>query len=138
MSDQQQVAGHPPVDASSARLRLFGYAPTEAAVVVEPRGLSWRLGRAALIAVAALGLATLAALVPPHVPWAAAVLLTGAVLAIRRLRERRTLVSLRGSCPGCGGALDLAKPARLRAAHRFPCAECGRILELAVADGRRA
>ncbi|HSM35362.1 MAG TPA: hypothetical protein VK837_03110 [Longimicrobiales bacterium] len=118
-----------------ARLRLFGNAPTPAKVVVVERGPGWRASRAFLAAAAAVGLAALAALVPPHVPWAAIVLTAGLVLAFRRARERRTLLALTGTCPGCAAKQALERPTRLRAPHRLPCSGCGRVLELTVDDG---
>ena len=122
------------VPTTDAWLRLFGNAPTPARVVVVERGPGWRASRAFLVAAAAVGLAALAALVPPHVPWAAIVLTAGSVLAVRRARERRTLLALSGMCPGCAANQALGQPTRLRAPHRLPCSGCGRVLELTVDD----
>lgn len=119
-------------DGPPARLRLFGFTPTEVGVELARRDRSWRLTRALFAGFVALGLAPLAALVPPHVPWALLVLGGGVVVAGRRLREQSTLLRLEGSCPACGAPQTLATATRLRHPHRFPCPGCHRELTLEI------
>lgn len=117
-----------------ARLHLFGFPATEARAAVADRDLGWRLSRGAITLIAGVGLAALAGLVPPHLPWAAAGLLVTLILAFRRLRESRTLVRLEGTCPACGGPIAVTSATRLASPHAVHCPGCGRTIELAVSD----
>ena len=116
----------------AARITLFGFTATPARVRVASRPRSWRLTRALFIALGTLGITPLVALVPPHIPWAVLSLGTGSFLAVRRLRERTTLLAMEGSCPRCAAPQTLGEPMRLRAPHRFPCPACHHELELEV------
>ncbi|RMH20867.1 MAG: hypothetical protein D6701_03355 [Gemmatimonadetes bacterium] len=113
-----------PTLALSGSMRLFGHDPTAAEARLVPRTARWRWSRAALRMGIALVLAPLAALVPPHAPWALGVLGVGFVLARRRWRERYTLVRAEGRCPRCGADLRLERPAPLASPHAFSCGTC--------------
>ena len=114
-------------------LSLFGHEPTPAEVAYVWRSRRWRLVRAARTFAVAVVLAPLVALVPPHAPWALGALGAGAFLARQKLRERRTLLSVRGTCPRCGEGVRLDGPTRLRSPHPVPCEACHHEAGLAVA-----
>lgn len=82
----------------------------------------------------ALLLAPLAAIVPPHAPWAIGVLVAGAVFARRRWTETHTLMAVDGTCPRCGGRFDDAKPSRLRRPHPLECEGCHHVSSLTLRD----
>ncbi|HUH13212.1 MAG TPA: hypothetical protein VMK65_08885 [Longimicrobiales bacterium] len=118
--------------APPARLTLFGFAATAARVRVAVRTRSWRVTRALFIGLGTLGITPLVALVPPHLPWALLSAGAGGVLALRRLRERTTLLAMEGTCPRCGAAQALEAPVPLADGHRFPCQACHHELGLEV------
>lgn len=100
--------GNPPgAERRSGRLELFGAPRTEASLELTPRPKSRRRTRAALVAAASLPAAVVAGLVPPHAPWALAVLGLGAWRARVEWRGEYELHRFEGSCPRCGGALRL-------------------------------
>jgi hypothetical protein len=70
--------------------------------------------------------------IPPHIPWVLAVLAIGAVRAMNRFREYRTLVSLRGTCPRCGTEQDFPEVGRMKQPHNVHCAACRWELQVQV------
>jgi hypothetical protein len=114
----------------SGRVTLFGHEPSLATVEVAARGRRWRLTRAGALLVAALLLAPVAALIPPHAPWAIAILGAGFVFARRRWNEHFSLISLQAECPRCGADLSTTRGGRLRAPHPVTCDECHREMRL--------
>lgn len=106
-----------------ARLSIFGYDPAVVDLVVVPRSRRWRMLGAARTMGIALVLTPVAALVPPHAPWALGVLGVGAILARRRWQERYTVVGVEGVCPKCGADLEVGV-GRLRDPHPLPCESC--------------
>lgn len=106
-----------------ARLSIFGYDPATVDLVVIPRSRRWRMLGAARTMGIALLLTPVAALVPPHAPWALGVLGVGAILARRRWQERYTVVGVEGACPKCGAELEVGR-GRLRTPHPLPCESC--------------
>lgn len=127
MTSPEPVRISPP-----ARLACFGATPTDAKVEIVERPASWRTTRALLAAGIGVGVAPLAAIIPPHVPWAAAALIGGGVIARNRLREQHTLMSIRGTCPRCGGEIDQDPGKRLGANESVLCGHCGETILLEV------
>jgi len=117
-----------------ARVTLFGHEATNAVVTLKPRSTRWRVTRALPLVGGGLALAPVAALVPPHVPWAAGAMIGGAVLGRRRWLERFTLVGLDARCPRCGAALSLPGPTRLRSPLSLDCESCHHQPVLQVSD----
>ncbi len=115
-----------------ARITLFGFDDVPADVRVETRSVGWRARRAAIALAAGLIAAPLAALVPPHAPWALGALGIGLLTAHRRWAEEHTLHFLEGTCPRCGEAITLSRPARLRHPHATPCPSCHYELAISV------
>ena len=106
-----------------ARLVFAGGAWSEARARVIERTASWRRSSA----LAQLGLWLLAPVVfwiPPHIPWVLLVLGVGAMRALNRFREHRTLVSLRGHCPKCGTEQEFRELGRMKNPHTVHCAHC--------------
>lgn len=116
----------------AARLTLFGFTPTAADVEIIHRPRSWRATRALLSIAVAVGVAPVAALVPPHLPWPIVALGAGLYLAVRRWTERYTLRSLAGRCPKCGHAQTVDSPVKLKDPHAMTCAGCSHDLVLQV------
>ena len=115
-----------------ARLVCFGAPPSPAHVDLIARPVSWRTTRGLLAVAIGVGLAPVAAIVPPHLPWAAASLLGGAVIARNRFREAYTLRGVTGTCPRCAAPVHLASRRRLKAPESVSCNGCGETLLLEV------
>lgn len=130
MSTAESVRLTPP-----ARLACFGAESTPAKVELLERPFSWRMTRALLAAGIGLGLAPVAAIIPPHIPWAGAALIGGGVIARGRWIERYTLARLDGTCPHCGGQIEMTPGRRLREPESITCGSCGEtvLLEVEVA-----
>lgn len=111
--------------AATGDLRLFGYDPVRVRMEVIPRSRAWRLRRTAVAAGAFLLVTPLAALVPPHAPWAAAGLAAAVVMGRRRWTERCSVGRFQAPCPRCGQTVSLAPGTRLRAPHPVSCDGCG-------------
>ncbi len=115
-----------------ARLACFGAAPTAARVELLARSASWRTTRALLAAGIGVGVTPLVAIIPPHIPWAAAALIGGGVVARNRWQELYTLVHISGLCPRCGGAIDQSPGKRLASKPSVLCGHCGETVLLEV------
>jgi len=124
--DRSPGADPPPGSADrEVRILLFGYPPTLARIEVLHLGIGSRLLRAGLCGVATLVLTPLAAVPPPHAPWALAVLAMGGVITWRGWTTRDVVSSFVGPCPRCGEALVLSPGTRLRPGLGIPCPGCG-------------
>ena len=108
-----------------ARLACFGAEPTPARVTLILRDAAWRTTRGLLALGIGFGLTPVVALVPPHVPWAAASLIGGILVARNRFREHATLLHIAGTCPRCRGALEQSPHKRLQRPHTVTCGACG-------------
>jgi len=108
----------------SARVRLFGYAETEAELSAVPRSTRWRLVKAMKAGGAGYALMLLTPL-PPHLGWLLGGFGAGTWFGLRRWRERFTLLELSGSCPRCQGELNLPRPVRLQSEMPLDCEGCG-------------
>ena len=115
-----------------ARITLFGFDDVPADVRVETRSVGWKARRAAIALAAGLIAAPLAALVPPHAPWALGALGIALLTARRRWAEKHTLHFLEGACPRCGEGITLSRPARLRHPHATSCPSCQYELAISV------
>jgi len=132
MSSSESVIVTPP-----ARLACFGAQPTPVRVELLERPFSWRITRALLAAGIGLGIAPLAAIIPPHIPWAGAALIGGGVIARGRWVEHYTLARIEGTCPRCGGEIEMTPGRRLKSPESITCGNCGEtvLLEIDI-DGR--
>ena len=116
----------------SARITLFGFDDVPGNARIEARSRGWRARRAAIALAAGLIAAPAVALVPPHAPWALGALGIGLLTAHRRWAEEHTLHFLEGTCPRCGEAITLSRPARLRHPHAISCQSCQYELAISV------
>lgn len=117
----------------SGTVNLFGYPPAGATIRVLPRSRSWRGLRASAYLGGSLVLAPILGVVPPHAPWVLGVLGFGGFFGMRKWREKYTLVSFRGLCPSCGGALRIRQGTPLRSDISVPCDSCHHDSRLTVA-----
>lgn len=106
-----------------ARITLFGSASRDALLRVTPRPRAQRATRALVYTGFALLLAPLAALIPPHVPWAIVVLALGAWRAHREWLGEYELHVFEGECPRCGEKLKLDER-YVTLPHVVPCYAC--------------
>ena len=107
----------------AARLVFAGGQAGPARARVIERTAAWRRS-SALTQLAWWLLAPLVFWIPPHIPWVLLVLAIGAVRAMNRFREYRTLVSLRGACPKCGTEQEFRETGRMKQPHTVHCANC--------------
>jgi len=119
-----------------ATLSAFGASPEAAIVIVRHRSVATRVGRAAVALVVAWLLAFPAIFFPVvHFVLVPGLVVGGVVLAGLRLAESRTLARVRGVCPRCHAALDLAPGGRFRLPRVVQCGRCRNELTLAAPAG---
>jgi hypothetical protein len=106
-----------------ARLVFANGEWTEARARVIERTAAWRRS-SALMQLGWWLLVPVVFWIPPHIPWVLTVLAIGAVRALNRFREYRTLVSLRGPCPKCGTEQEFRELGRMKRPHAVHCAHC--------------
>lgn len=115
-----------------AQIELFGFAPTTARIEVIARSRGWRVSRTLIALLIAWGAIPIVFWLPPHFPWVLGAFGVGIYLAWKYLTQYQTMLSLQGSCPKCGAALSIDKPASLRTPHKLSCADCHNDLYLEV------
>jgi hypothetical protein len=113
----------PQVPEVPARLVFAGGQWSEARARVIERSPAWRRS-SALMQLGWWLLAPVVFWIPPHIPWVLLVLAIGAVRALNRFREFRTLVSLRGPCPKCGTEQEFSETGRMKQPHVVHCSSC--------------
>jgi hypothetical protein len=106
-----------------ARLVFAGGEWSEARARVIERTARWRRS-GAMMQLAIWLLIPVVVWIPPHFPWVLLVLGVGAMRALNRFREHRTLVSLRGPCPKCGTEQEFGELGRMKQPHTVHCAHC--------------
>ena len=118
-------------------VEIFGAPPTEGVATVLSRSFGSRMRRAVL-ALGATWLLALPAIFFPvlHFVLVPGLIIAGMVLGAVRLREDRTLARLRGTCPRCGMALDLAPGGRFRLPRSAQCVHCKNQLTLGAVISR--
>ncbi|HEY7433545.1 MAG TPA: hypothetical protein VIE41_00280 [Methylomirabilota bacterium] len=115
------------------RLTAFGHepSPTTAVVIEQPPGTRFGRVLGGLGMFWGLGLASVFipvahfVLVPTFVVW-------GIVMAVKRAREDRRLLVLRGACPRCGAAQEFRPGGRFADGRTFDCPKCHGNLTLRV------
>ncbi|CAN5306906.1 hypothetical protein BH23GEM4_BH23GEM4_23120 [soil metagenome] len=108
-----------------AALRFSGVEPTPATATVIERPSGWRT--TAVLKELALwwGLALISLFIPLwHFIGVPVFLLVGAWRAWGRLREKRTLIDLRGTCPKCGAEQEWTEHASVGDRHEVECGAC--------------
>jgi hypothetical protein len=114
-----------------ATLTAFGAPPVAAVATVVSQTRAERITRA----LAALGAFWALALVALFIPVAHFILvptlvIVGIVAAVRRGREARRLVNVRGTCPRCGVERRFDVGGRFGVERAFDCPWCHNILRL--------
>ena len=104
---------------------VFGHEPVAVTLQLIPRSTGWRLNRTLRYLIGGAVAAPVLAVLPPHAPWAVAAGAGGTLLALRKWRERFTLLGMEGTCPRCGAGLDAGTGVPLREPHRISCDACG-------------
>ena len=107
-----------------ARLTLFGFDSTEAALTLQRRGRAWRATRALRVLALTAVAAPLAGLVPPHAPWVLGTLGGGLFLARRRWKHRFSVLELTARCPRCEAEVTVPRGTHLKERHPVPCEIC--------------
>ncbi len=118
-----------------AALTAFGHPPSRVTAVIIEQTPSQRLGRT----LAGLGMFWALALGGLFIPVAHFILVptflvTGIVVAIKRAREDRRLVQLRGACPRCGAAQELTPGGRFATGRSVACPKCHGTLTLVAGE----
>ena len=120
-----------------AELTAFGHPPRPATATVVEQPPGARLARV----LGGLGMFWGLALVSVFIPVAHFLLVptftvAGIVMAVKRAREDRRLVVLRGTCPRCGAVHELRPGGRFVAGRRVDCPTCHGDLTLAIPPAR--
>lgn len=108
----------------SARLSLFGFAPTPAELIVIPRTKAQRVTRAVLSVVAAIFAAPVVFMIPPHAEWVIGVVVTGIYWARKNWIAEFVVASCHGLCPRCLTAIVVKPRTTLRLPHAVTCYSC--------------
>jgi hypothetical protein len=116
-----------------ASLTAFGHPPRPALAVVVEQASGQRVART----LAGLGMFWGLALGSVFIPVAHFVLVptfvvAGIVMAVKRAREDRRLLRVRGACPRCGAVQDLQPGGRFVDGRSFDCPKCHGNLTLAM------
>lgn len=114
-----------------ASLTAFGYPPLGVTAVTIEQTAPPRLGRA----LSGLGMCWALALGGLFIPVAHFILVptfmvVGIVVAVKRAREDRRLLLLRGACPRCGAAQEFKPGGRFATGPSVDCPKCHGTLTL--------
>jgi hypothetical protein len=120
---------------TQASLTAFGHPPCWVTAVIIEQRPSQRLGRA----LAGLGMCWALALGGLFIPVAHFILVptfvvAGIVVAVRRARENRRLLLLRGACPRCGAAQEFKPGGRFVTGRSIDCPKCHGTLTLVTEE----
>jgi hypothetical protein len=115
-------------------LRGFGAPPARAVAELDVLNRQERLKRAALTFGAGLVAALIALPIPlVHFVFVPAALITGASLALLRLRQGEVFRGVSASCPICGKEQRFTVMGRFRLPRKLHCESCHHQLELDAA-----
>ena len=119
---------------TQASLTAFGHPPCWVTAVVIEQTRSQRFGRG----LAGLGMCWALALgglfIPAHFILVPTFVVAGIVVAIKRAREDRRLLLLRGACPRCGAAQELKPGGRFATGRSIDCPKCHGTLTLVTGE----
>ena len=120
---------------TQASLTAFGYPPCWVTGVIIEQTPPQRLGRA----LAGLGMCWALALGGLFIPLAHFFLVStfvaaGIVVAVKRAREDRRLVLIRGACPRCGAAQEFRPGGRFATGRSVDCPKCHGTLTLVAGE----
>jgi hypothetical protein len=119
---------------TQASLTAFGHPPCWVTAVVIEQTRSQRFGRG----LAGLGMCWALALgglfIPAHFILVPTFVVAGIVVAIKRAREDRRLLLLRGACPRCGAAQEFKPGGRFATGRSIDCPKCHGTLTLVTGE----
>jgi hypothetical protein len=108
-----------------ASLTAFGFSPRPATAVVIEQTSAQRTARALGGLGACWGMALGGLFIPvAHLVLVPVFVTAGIVVAVRRAREDRRLLVVRGVCPRCGGAQEFRPGGRFVSGRSFSCPAC--------------
>ncbi|MGH2626315.1 MAG: hypothetical protein ACRDHY_06640, partial [Anaerolineales bacterium] len=112
-----------------------GYSPRVATAIVVEQSPTERFGRVVSGLVRCWGLALVSLFIPvAHFILVPAFAVAGVVVAVKRAREDRRLVLLRGACPRCGTEQELKPGGRFAGRRGIVCPKCHGNLTLVTTD----
>lgn len=118
-----------------ATLTAFGYSPRTVTAIVIKQAPPERFGRIVSGLATYWGLALLSVFIPvAHFILVPTFVVAGVVVAVKRAREDRRLVLLRGACPRCGSEEELKPGGRFAGGREIVCPKCHGNLTLVTGD----
>jgi hypothetical protein len=117
----------------AASLTAFGFSPQPATAVVIEQTSAQRTARALAGLGACWGIALGGLFIPvAHLVLVPVFVTAGIVVAVRRAREDRRLLLVRGTCPRCGEAREFRPGGRFVNGRSFSCPACHGYVALAT------
>jgi len=121
-----------------ASLTAFGHPPRPALAVIVEQAPGQRLARTLAGLGMFWGLAHASLFIPiAHFVLVPTFLVGGIVMAVKRAREDRRLLRVRGACPRCGAVQDLQPGGRFVDGRSFDCPKCHGNVTLATRPAER-
>jgi hypothetical protein len=108
-----------------ASLTAFGFPSRDAAAVIVEQTPAQRLARVLTGLGICWGLALGGLFIPvAHFVLVPTFVVAGIIVAIRRAREDRRLILVRGACPRCGAQQEFKPGGRFVSGRSIPCPRC--------------
>jgi ribosomal protein S27AE len=121
-----------------ASLTAFGHPPRPARAVIVEQAPGQRVARTLAGLGMFWGLAVAAVFIPvAHFVLVPTFVVGGIVMAVKRAREDRRLLRVRGACPRCGAVREVRPGGRFVDGRSFDCPKCHGNLTLATHSGER-
>lgn len=111
--------------------QVYGHEPTVLRARIEEfdRAARWR--RTAKVTLPLLALAVISLPIPGwHLIGTGGGLIAAGVLAVRRLRQQRRVISVAGPCPACAREVSFAVPETAHFPDTFPCPKCHEFVQI--------
>jgi hypothetical protein len=108
-----------------ASLTAFGFPSQHAAAVIVEQAPAQRFGRVLTGLGVCWGLALCGLFIPvAHFVLVPTFVVAGIIVAVRRAREDRRLLLVRGACPRCGAEQEFKPGGRFVNGRSLPCSHC--------------
>jgi hypothetical protein len=122
----------------AASLTAFGHPPRPALALIVEQAPGQRFARTLAGLGTFWGLALGSVFIPvAHFVLVPTFVVGGIVMAVKRAREDRRLLRVRGACPRCGAVQDLQPGGRFVDGRSFDCPKCHGNLTLAARPAER-
>jgi hypothetical protein len=119
----------------AASLTAFGFPSQDAAAVIVEQTPAQRAMRVLMGLGFFWGLALCGLFIPvAHFILVPTFVVAGIVVALRRAREDRRLILVRGACPRCGAQHEFRPGGRFESGRSIPCPHCHGNLTLVAAS----